>query len=474
MLFCSKQFFLFFAAVFVLHWTMPWHRLRVVLLVAASFYFYASWNKWLALIICATTCMDYVVALGIERCRTPLHKKLLLGVSLAVNLGLLFYFKYANFFLDSLREALEAAGASASLPVLQVILPIGISFYTFEALNYTIDVYRGRMPAERNILHLMLFILFFPHLVAGPIVRAKDFLPQVGRRKRRDWPRFHLGVQFFLRGLFKKLAIADRLALYADPVFGDPGQFGTTSLWLATLAYTLQAYCDFSGYSDMAIGAAHMLGYKLAQNFNLPLLSTSISEFWRRWHISLSSWLRDYVFIPLGGSRGARWRTYCNLFITFTLCGMWHGATWSFVAFGVIHSLMLIGHHLFRDYCGRRPRLDAVLQTGTGTALRIALTFLCFALSLVIFRTQTLASGVTMLERMFWPCDGKPIPLYMHGYWITVVVVALGHALAAGERWKDLVYRLPVPVRGLGYATMFTLAIVLAPAAGRAFIYFQF
>ena len=472
MLFCSKAFLLFFAVVFALYWTMPWHRLRVLLLVVASFVFYATWNKWLAVIICATTCLDYLIARGMEASSSASRRKLLLAASLVANLGLLFYFKYANFFLESLNEALQAVGATEFLPLLQVILPIGISFYTFEALNYTIDVYRGKVRAERNLLNLMLFILFFPHLVAGPIVRARDFLPQAGRRRRRSWPRLHLGLQFFILGMFKKLAIADRLALYSNPIFADPSQYATGSLWLATLAYTLRAYCDFSGYSDMAVGLAHMFGYKLAQNFNLPYLSTNMSEFWRRWHMSLSSWLRDYVYIPLGGSRGSRWQTYRNLFITFTLCGMWHGATWSFVVFGVIQSVYLIVHHAFRDFCKTRPRLDALLQTSPGTTLRIALTFLCFGLSLVIFQAPTLHHGLTMLQRMAWPSDGKGMPLYLHNFWLTVAVVALGHALAAGGRWKQLVYRLPVPVRGFGYALMFILAIVLT--SGRAFIYFVF
>lgn len=301
MLFCSQQFLLFFSAVFCFYWLVPWQRCRVWLLLGASFYFYASWNKWLAAIICLSTAMDYAVARGMEATASHGCRKLLLGLSLAANLGLLCYFKYVNFFLGSVEHALHALGAEASLPVLQVILPIGISFYTFEAINYTIDVYRGRVPAERNLAHFMLFITFFPHLVAGPIVRARDFLPQIRRRKRWDWARMHLGVQYLLMGLFKKMAIADRMALFVDPVFAEPGRYGSGAVWLATLAYALQIYCDFSGYTDMALGSAHLLGYKLAKNFNLPYWAANVSEFWRRWHISLSTWLRDYLFIPLGG-----------------------------------------------------------------------------------------------------------------------------------------------------------------------------
>src|SRR5262245_30240249 len=389
MLFCSKQFLIFFTVIFAVYWAMPrkWFRLgfllsagglfgyeacnflkamswlgwptqfakgnfnvfpeaawagwlagivalglllafrighdraRVWLLLLASFYFYSTWNHWLALLICVTTFMDYVVARGLAATEAPRLRKLMLGLSLVVNLGVLVYFKYANFFLHSLEEALRAAGAESSMPVLRVLLPIGISFYTFEAINYTIDVYRRRVPAERNLANFMLFITFFPHLVAGPIVRARDFLPQTHRRKRWDWPRMQLGVQFFLMGLFKKLAIADRMAIFADEVFQNPDQFNTGACWLAVLAFALRIYCDFSGYTDMALGTAYMLGYKLAQNFNMPYLSANVSEFWRRWHISLSSWLRDYLFIPLGGSRGSKWQIYRNLMITMTLGG---------------------------------------------------------------------------------------------------------------------------------------------------------
>src|SRR5262249_42235247 len=375
-----------------------WHRLRVWLLLAASFYFYSSWNQWLALIICVSTAMDYLVARGMEVSAVPLYRRLLLGVSLVANLGLLFYFKYANFFLDSLEQALNALGAQASLPVLKVILPIGISFYTFEAINYTIDVYRRRVPAERNLANFMLFITFFPHLVAGPIVRARDFLPQTHRRKRWDWPRMQLGVQFFLMGLFKKLAIADRMAIFADEVFQNPDQFNTGACWLAVLAFALRIYCDFSGYTDMALGTAYMLGYKLAQNFNMPYLSANVSEFWRRWHISLSSWLRDYLFIPLGGSRGSKWQIYRNLMITMTLGGLWHGVSWMFVFWGVLHGLYVIVHRVFQEFCKARPRLDALLQSAPGTTVRVMFTFLCVCLGWVFFFTGSIEAEAALAK----------------------------------------------------------------------------
>jgi alginate O-acetyltransferase complex protein AlgI len=474
MLFCSQQYLVFFTLVFIVYWSMPWHRLRVWLLLGASFFFYASWNGRLAMIICASTVMDYAVARGMEASSSTVKRRLLLAVSLVANLGLLFYFKYANFFLGSVEQALRAVGASASFRPLQIILPIGISFYTFEAINYTIDVYRRRVPAERNLANFMLFITFFPHLVAGPIVRARDFLPQTRRRKRWDWPRMQLGVQFFLMGLFKKLAIADRMALFADPVFADPGKYNSGAIWLATLAYALQIYCDFSGYTDMALGSAHLLGYKLVQNFNMPYVSANVSEFWHRWHMSLSTWLRDYLFIPLGGSRGTARQTNRNLMITMTLGGLWHGANWTFVVWGILHGAMLILHRSFRAFCKPRPRLDGLLQTVPGTALRVALTFVCVCLAWIFFRATTFGIAATFLRRMWIPHAGLGPPLHNRSLWVTVLVMVLCHALAHRGLWKRLAGWLPAPVMGFGYAVVLTVALVLAPDSGKAFIYFQF
>src|SRR5581483_1953863 len=300
MLFCSQAFLFFFGVVFLAYWALPWRQARTYLLLLSSLYFYSCWSPWLACMIMASTAGDFFLARGMERFATPAARRLLLLVSVAGNLGLLCYFKYANFFLRSLEDALQALGASSSLPILSVMLPVGISFYTFEAISYSVDVYRGKIRAERDLANFMLFILFFPHLVAGPIVRARDFLPQVRLAKRWNWTRLQLGVELILLGLVKKLALADRMADFVDPVFGDPAAYRCWSAWLAVFAYALQVYGDFSGYSDIAIGCAHLLGYRLAPNFNMPYLSTNIAEFWRRWHISLSSWLRDYLFLPLG------------------------------------------------------------------------------------------------------------------------------------------------------------------------------
>jgi alginate O-acetyltransferase complex protein AlgI len=474
MLFCSFQFFAFFAIVFVLYWIVRSQEVRVWLLLLASYFFYASWNHWLALLIVVSTALDFAIARRIESSPSPGWRKLLLCISLTANLGLLAYFKYANFFLHSVEQALHTAGASASMPALRVILPIGISFYTFEAINYVVDVYLGKMKAERNLAHFMLFILFFPHLIAGPIVRARDFLPQIRRQKRWDWARLHLGMQYFIMGLFKKMGIADHMALFADPVFAHPGEYNTGALWLGTLAYTFQVYCDFSGYTDMALGAAHMLGYKLARNFNMPYLSANISEFWRRWHISLSAWLRDYLFIPLGGSHGRQWKTCRNLVITMTLGGLWHGANWPFVVFGFIQGCWLSLHRLFRDFCQQRPYFCSLLESPPGTVLRVALTFIAFALTLVIFRSTSVYAGFSMLKHMAVGQSGMGTPLHNRSFWYLFAVIAVAHVLGRRNLWKRTMDYFPAPVRGFAYASVLTLALLLAPETGKAFVYFQF
>jgi len=474
MLFCSQQFLIFFLIVFATYWAMPWQRGRVLLLLAASFYFYAKWNHWLALLLAFSTVVDYLLALGMEATQNPRVRKALLGVSLVGNVGLLCYFKYVNFFLHSLEEAAVACGLEVSLPVLSVILPFGISFYTFEAINYTVDVYLGKVRATRDLSHFMLFVLFFPHLVAGPIVRARAFLPLVARRKRWSWLRAYSGVLLILLGIVKKLGIGDRMALYVDPVFADPALFSSATLWLASIAYALQVYCDFSGYSDMAMGLAYLLGYHLATNFNMPFLSPNMSELWRRWHMSLSSWMRDYLFIPLGGSRGTRLQTHRNLLITFTLCGLWHGATWNCVLWGFLNGVLLLIHAEFKGQCERWPRLDACLRSVLGTVARVALTFACFCLTVAIFRSPGLAAAGTTAWRLLIPTEGASLTLQAHGLYLTFAAVALGHVLGQKGISRPLLERTPAPVRGLAFGATLALALVLAPGAGKAFIYFQF
>lgn len=474
MFFCSLAFLAFFGLVCAVYWALPWQRARVWVLLFASFYFYASWNAWLAWIICFSATFDYLIAHGMERSSSPRWRRGLLVISLVMNLGLLCYFKYANFFLSSLEASLRVAGASTSLPVLSVILPIGISFYTFEAINYTVDVYRRQIVVERRLANFMLFILFFPHLIAGPIVRARDFLPQINRPRRWSWPRAQLGCQYFLMGLFKKFAIADHMALYSDPVFAHPDQYGSGAVWMAVLAYALQIYGDFSGYSDMAIGTAHVLGYKLARNFNLPYIAVNVADFWHRWHISLSKWLRDYLFIPLGGSRGGRWLLYRNLLITMGLGGLWHGASWTFVVWGLAHGALLIVHRLFVEFCRPRRGLQRLLQTTLGTVARVAITFLTVAICWIFFRAVDFQKSLEMLDRLFIAHPGLDAPLSGFSLLCTLGIVGLAHWTAARGLWRQTARWIPAPALGFGYAAMLTLSLLLAPGMNKSFIYFQF
>ena len=475
MLFCSQQFILFFLGVFTAYWLLPTQQLRVWLLLVASFFFYRSWSETLVWLIVCTSTLDYLIARLLDVTTRPYVRRLLVTVTVCSNLGMLCYFKYANFFLASLRDGLHAAGVSSSFPVLAVVLPVGISFYTFEAISYVVDVYRGKIQAECNLVHFLVFILFFPHLIAGPIVRGSDFLPQLRNQRRWSWPRAHLGLQLFLLGMFKKLAIGDRMALLADPVFADPGAFRPYVLWIALFAYAVQIYCDFSGYTDMALGCAQLLGYRLSQNFYLPYLAPNIAEFWRRWHMSFSYWLRDYLFIPMGGSKGSSLRTYRNLIVVMVMGGLWHGAGLTFIVFGLVHGGWLCLHRVFRAWAQLRPRVDTALKTFAGTCCRIALTFVVFSLTLILFRAASLSLAADYLGRMFsFVNAGRGEPFNLTNIVLLAALVAVGHLLAARERWWRLLESVPPVVRGAAYAGLTTVALVLAPGAGKTFIYFQF
>jgi alginate O-acetyltransferase complex protein AlgI len=472
MFFNSPAYLGFFLVVFALYWALPWQRPRVWFLVAASIAFYAVWSQLLALLVVTTAVMDFLLARGMDAWQGPRLRRLLLGTSLAVNLGLLGFFKYSNFFLDSLGEALRALGADASLPTLQLMVPFGISFYTFEAISYTLDVYHRRIRAERSLPSFLLFILFFPHLVAGPIVRAGDFLPQTHAPRRFNWLRAQVGVQLFLLGLFKKV-LADRLAEYSDPVFRDPGAFGPLATWMAVFAFTARIYCDFSGYSDMALGSAHLLGYKLATNFNYPYLATNIADFWRRWHISLSTWLRDYIFHPLGGSRGGTFATCRNLMITLTLGGLWHGAAWTFVLYGALHGLFLVVHRLFRSACDRSPLAVAWRETWPARVIGWALTMLCFGLTFILFQPSLAVAGELFLHLVGGSAGALPA-LSVRGLILLLALVVALHAVAFWPVLRRWAVRVPGPLLGMSQAALLVLILVLGPKQGTTFIYFQF
>jgi alginate O-acetyltransferase complex protein AlgI len=424
-----------------------------------------SWNPWLITLILFSASVDYFVALKMVSVAAPRTRKLLLVLSIGTNLGLLVFFKYTNFMLGTAHVALGWLGFAYQQRALEIVLPLGISFYTFETISYIVDVYQGKLAPVRTPLDYALYIMFFPHLLAGPIVRPADFLPQLARKKRLNWDRVHVGAWMFLIGLVKKAVIADHAAAVADPIFSSPARYASSALWLGALAYAVQIYCDFSGYSDMALGAAHALGFKLPRNFNRPYLATSIADFWRRWHISLSSWLRDYLYIPLGGNRGGRWATYRNLLLTMLLGGFWHGANWTFAVWGLYHGLLLS--------LERAVRFPLSGKLGRGVAT--AGTFLAVVIGWVVFRAQTFAAVRVMLAGMLWPTSGRHL-----GHTTTALALACMAATLAGHLsgewvpWQRVQRRLPAPVLGGAMVALLLLVQLLMPATGKAFIYFRF
>lgn len=465
MSFHSSNFVGFFLVAFLVYWALPSHRRRLLWLVGASAYFYMSWSAWFLLLMLASTSVDFLVAIRLTQTDRPRTRKLLVALSVIVNLSILAAFKYAAFALGSAQSVTHWLGWEVSLPVVKMILPLGISFYTFEAISYVVDVYRRQIEAVRRPLDYALYILFFPHLVAGPVVRPGEFLPQLSRPKRFDWQRCQLGARLFLIGLFKKVVIADSVAACIDPVFSAPGSFGTVALWLAVLGYAVQIYCDFSGYTDMALGIAHTLGFKLPPNFDAPYLATSPADFWRRWHMSLSRWLRDYLYLPLGGNRHGRWRTMFNLFVVMLLGGLWHGANWTFVIWGAYHgALLAIQRATPKSWGEAIPRPFA-----------IGSTFLAICVGWIFFRAQTLADAWTILRRLFVPSLGTSLDFEARA----IVLMALagtfvGHVLHRYRLTPRFVWGLPAPVAGAALAMLFTLTLLLMPGDGKAFIYFQF
>ncbi len=340
MLFNSFSFLVFFPAVTALYFALP-HRFRWALLLGASCLFYMAFIPVYILILFFTIAVDYAAGLLIERSQGP-RRRFWLGASLAANLGVLAFFKYANFFIENVGNALRAFGWEAALPALSIVLPIGLSFHTFQAMSYTIEIYRGNQKAERHPGIFALYVMFYPQLVAGPIERPGHLLGQFREPHAFDTERVTSGLKLMLWGFFKKVVIADRFAVAVNYVYGNPAAHSGPELALATVFFSFQIFCDFSGYSDIAIGAARVMGFNLVQNFRRPYLAASVAEFWTRWHISLSSWFRDYVYIPLGGNRCARSRWAANLMATFLLSGLWHGAAWNFVLWGALNGLYII------------------------------------------------------------------------------------------------------------------------------------
>ena len=468
MLFNSLHFLIFFIIVTSAYFAMP-HRLRWVLLLGSSCYFYMSFIPMYIAILGFTIVVDYFAGLFIENARGP-RRKLLLLCSLAANIGVLSIFKYYGFIEQNFSFLLHGLGIAGTIPHLSILLPIGLSFHTFQAMSYTIEVYRGRQKAERHFGIYSLYVMFYPQLVAGPIERPQNLLHQFREQHSFSLENFKSGLLLMLFGLFKKVVIADRLAIAVDYSFGNyAGQSGLSML-IATVMYSFQIYCDFSGYSDMAIGAARIMGFRLMTNFNSPYFATSLSEFWKRWHISLSTWFKDYLYIPLGGSRAGNLRTCLNLLIVFTVSGLWHGANWTFVIWGALHGLGLVIEKQFSFLSAKQPAIRGSLPAKlTGWLL----TFTTVTLAWIFFRAPTFSQAVYMIGRILHasPFDAVDIRL-------NLPEIAASFALIAFLALKEKkVIRVTLNNNYVFAAFMVTMVFTcwfFGVFNNKQFIYFQF
>lgn len=404
MLFNSFQFLVFFPAVTLVYFIVP-KKIRYIWLLAASYFFYMCWNVKYCILIAASTLITWLCSLLLAKTNRVKGKKLILAGGLLSNLGILFLFKYFDFFLSNLNRLLQGFHLTAVSNPFSFLLPVGISFYTFQALGYLIDVYRGETETERNLLRYALFVSFFPQLVAGPIERSNSLLKQlrnVDKMKLWNYERVASGFVLMVWGLFQKMVIADRLALFVDTVFGNVYACGTVELLLGAAAFSFQIYCDFAGYSSVAIGAARVMGFELMENFNTPYFAVSIADFWHRWHISLSTWFRDYVYIPLGGNRCGKGRRYINVLVTFLASGLWHGASWSYVVWGGLHGLyQVVGDAVKPVRIWFVNKFGVKTETESCHAGRVFLTFCLTAFAWIFFRAESLRDALYYLVRMF-------------------------------------------------------------------------
>ena len=480
MLFNSIPFIFFFIVVVTLYFALP-QKFRWMMLLAASYYFYMCWKVEYVLLIMFTTTVDYCVARQIARCRDLLHRRKYLAISLLCNLSILFGFKYFNFFSQSVTAVLSQWNIFIDAPVFHALLPVGISFYTFQSLSYVLDVYYGRVPPEKHLGYYALYVSFWPQLVAGPIERSQHLLPQLRAHQIFDVERATSGLRLILFGLFKKIVIADHLAVHVNRIYNHSTDYSGGAFIVATIFFAIQIYCDFSGYTDVARGSARVMGYDLMENFRAPYLATSIHDFWRRWHISLSTWFRDYVYIPLGGNRKGRLRWNLNLLITFFISGLWHGANWTFVIWGTLHGCFLVLENildrLFRPQSSRK--LTAVLQNIVGI-LKTIMTFLLVCFCWIFFRAENLGEAVSILVKIgsIRTQDLLQPVLHMDSLILPTGLAVLLFVIDFVSTRQPLEYRIsgwPAAVRWPLYTcTVWSIGISAVYGVQQKFIYFQF
>lgn len=429
MFFNSIDFAVFLPIVFILYWFVIKKSLRLqnLLIVVASYVFYGWWDWRFLSLVLFSTMVDYFVARKLRFEEHPSTRKLLLWISVVVNLGFLGFFKYYNFFLENFIASFTFFGGEIQSNSLNIILPVGISFYTFQTLSYTIDVYRRKLEPTRDFIAFSAFVSFFPQLVAGPIERATNLLPQFYTRRKFDYNQAADGMRQILWGLFKKIVIADNCAIYANEIFNNSAEYSGSTLVLGALFFAFQIYGDFSGYSDIAIGTSRLFGFQLMRNFNYPYFSRDIAEFWRRWHISLSTWFRDYLYIPLGGSRGGSWMQIRNIFIIFVVSGFWHGANWTFIVWGGLNAVFFLPLLLTKR---NRSNLDAVAQgkffPNAREILSISFTFGLTLLAWIFFRAENISHATSYLKEIFSPSIFSPPELFdPRGMKITFVLLGV-------------------------------------------------
>lgn len=461
MLFNSYEFVLaFLPVVLAVWWLLPGTRARLLFLTLASYFFYSWWNWRFVPLMIASTTVDYIAGQKIAATDSARVRRWWLAASLSFNLLILGFFKYYNFFASSVAPVGQNLGMHWSLPVLNIVLPVGISFYTFNSMSYTIDLYRGRVRPARSLLHFSTFVAMFPHLIAGPIVRFSDIEERLANlRLRLGWADAGVGLSFFVLGLGKKILIADRLAPFVDDYFSAPSGHGAVMAWVAVIGYALQIYFDFSGYSDMAVGLARLLGFQFPINFNSPYKAMDIADFWRRWHISLSTWLRDYLFIPLGGSRGSTLLTARNLFLTMFLGGLWHGANWTFVAWGLYHGALLAGLFFWKK--AGSFALPVLWARAT--------TFLAVLFGWVLFRSDGFPTVILIWRQMFgFEGIGHVHILNRQWFMLCFALILTQSAPNTWEiRWRPRIWQ------AVAMAAI-TLLVVLYLGKTSPFLYFQF
>ncbi len=495
MLFNSAEYAIFLVVVFVLFWLLS--RLQVVrllLLLVASYLFYASWSPSYLLLIVLSSAIDFGIGLGMGQAKSKGVRKVYLLASLCANLGILAVFKYFNFFMDSVETAMTYGGWQASVPHLDILLPVGISFYTFQTLSYSIDIYRGELAPCRNPLKFFVYVSFFPQLVAGPIVRAVDFLPQLDQDPTLSGKDASRASLLILAGLLKKVAIGDYLAVnLVDRVFDTPHMFSSLEVLLGVYGYAMQIYCDFSGYTDIAIGSALLLGFHLPINFNRPYQSHSLQDFWRRWHISLSSWLRDYLYISMGGSKKGNARTYLNLLITMLLGGLWHGAAWNFILWGAMHGSVLAITRAFQRWTTRLrsesevsgkqkqrvssvwfPRYEHWSKTHWYRGFSIFLTFQFVCVTWIFFRATTFEGAMAVIGRIAELQWGTTNIAPMVGAVLLVGYLAHWSPVRWKEELKKLFVTAPVVVQAIFVALIVLFLRQVATSDVVPFLYFQF